>query len=177
MITPPKNMFDLSLFAAAKTRSKPKTHVGIPRYPFRIRPGHRTGGLNFILRNGLWWLVSAEVVEQCKPANILKGPLCEGVYQNGRTILVPMTGQVRQVQDSDKVLETAVRQAEHHWVKIETGYFECTMNECAIQASPEWSTCTLPELIQEAFEGQIIETVGDYYAMFPKPVQVLEEDS
>ena len=176
MNTPSKNTFDLSLFAATNTRSKPATRVGIPRYPFRIRPGHRTGDLNFILRNGLWWLVSAEVAEWCNPENILTGPLCEGVYQDGRTILVPMTGQVRQLQDSGEVLETAVRQAENHWVKIETGYYECTMTVCAINTSPEWSSCTLPELIQEAFEGQIIETVEDYYAMFPKPVQVLEED-
>lgn len=177
MAIPSKNTFDLSLFAATNTRSKPETRVGIPRYPFRIRPGHRTGNLNFILRNGLWWLIRSEVAERCKIDNILIGPLCEGVYQDGRTILVPLTGQVRQLQDSGKVLETAVRQAEHYWMQIETDYFGCTTNQCAIQASPEWSTCTLPELIQEAFEGQIIETVGDYYAMFPKPVQVLEEDS
>lgn len=50
------------------------------------------------------------------------------------------------------------------------------MTVCDIKATPEWSSCTLPELVQEAFEGQIIETVEDYYAMFPKPVQVLEED-
>ena len=176
MNTPSKNTFDLSLFAATNTRNKLTTRVGVPRCPFRVRPGHRTDDLNFILRNGLWWLVSAEVAERCNPENILKGPLCEGVYQDGRTILVPMTGEVRQLQDSGEVLESAVSQAEHHWVKIETGYYECTMTVCDIKATPEWSSCTLPELVQEAFEGQIIETVEDYYAMFPKPVQVVEED-
>lgn len=177
MTTPPKDTFDLSLYMTPKLQSKLGTRVGIPRRSFRVRPGSRTEPLNFILHNRLWWLVRQDIVKHCNPDKILSGRLYEGVYQDGRTILIPVTDRLNGLTDWGDFLESAIAKAECNWVEVETDYnYRYGLTERAISTAPTWSGCTLPELVCEAFEGQMIETVEHYYAMFPKPTQVLEEE-
>lgn len=117
-------VFDLAPFLTPKHANGLTTRIGIPRYPFRLRPGSCTEPLNLMLHNKLWWLVHQSVVKHCPPNKIISTPLYEGVYQDGRTILIPLADQMGQMQDWGLFLESALRKAERTWVKIETNYYD-----------------------------------------------------
>ena len=179
MTIPSPQPRSLSNFKSKQSKPALKPRIGIPRFPFRTRPARRIDNINLLLHNKLWWMVSQEVVERCKGPKILSGSLCEGVFENGRTIIIPVTDQYRQMPDWGDFLETALDEAQEEWVEIQTDYLTwCELNVPPIQTSPQWPGCTLEELILEAFDGQIIETVEQFEQMFPPShyEPILEED-
>lgn len=136
--------------------------VGNPKGAFRIRQGAKSPlvYMTNLQHEGGWHLVDSAVLDEVQLPNLWRGYLYEGVMENGRPFLLPVTqGSDPDYEDWAKSLLAAIKQASKGWVEISSDRsvkkYRTTLLD--LHQSPEWYDGDFDELMMSAFEGKIID--------------------
>jgi hypothetical protein len=170
----------MSKFKAADFRDNPRHQTSIPvQLPylgyFRVNP-HREGvdGIyNLVRYQDEWWLVHPEVVNNYKIPKLRKAELYEALYDDGRTILVPVTKSAPGYEDFNLSMKAIMEAAQKRWLALHKD----EENSCFISnpaasnrfEDPEWVLNDSPDLlIEAAFRDRMILSVEQAKKMFTK---------
>lgn len=172
------DLLDLSRFAVRSPGySNASVPVCIPTSRFRIHPDRRRMASDvYLSRAGNEWsLVAADVVEEglVHIPKLWRADLYEGIWQNGRSFVLPVTFPVEGGHmDWYDTLTYAVSLARKQWVTVASdknqGCFLVTPEKKHLAAPEVWPDCEFAELVELAFYDRIILSREDAIAKLPK---------
>lgn len=153
----PSNTPSLARFAI-------RTPVQVPHGGcFRIHPDiHRSTPEVYLVRcNDGWWLVDPDVCAQVRIPNLCKAQLYEGIYDDGRSVVVVVSSSVKGREGWNKTLSWAVAQARDQWISITSDkanqcYIPCAHHPNEGLADPVWRNADFDAFVLAAFKDRII---------------------
>jgi hypothetical protein len=127
-----------------------------------------------------WWLVEPDIAQTCFIPKMYRASFVEAMYDNGTTILIPVTvPTTEESREWNLSLKKALKAATTKWIKLKSDHdsglftFSEARNVCCEE--PEWNY-ELKDLLSRAFNKRHIATESQVTKMFSQHYEVIEED-
>lgn len=141
---------------------------------FRVHPDkERLVGPFFVARSDdQWWLVHPDVVPEVRISGLWRADLFEAMYEDGRTIIIPLTYPMLGKEGWYDSLQEAIKVSRKQWVSIESdrdqGSYDVHTEPKKKRTEPDWLGCDFGELVESAFAGRIISTLEQARKKWPR---------
>lgn len=176
-------LFNLEDFLVNDT-SQASVAVQVPHGGwFRVHPekDRLPGPFHLAFSEKEWWLIHPDVISQYRISNLWRAELYEGIYEDGRTFVIPVTHPLPGKEDWYETLNHAVSLARNQWVSIESDREQdCYLIHPQAKTKkliPNWPECDFSDLVELAFTDRIITTCQQAQAKWPKRLKRVIHES